>query len=342
MKKILVGESTLLVLLLIVAICIRVGVLNQADALDELPQQDDAVQVLSTQPTQTESTQTEPGQTESEQTEPTQTEPEISYLTQIDLVTDFSFAYDCTSGQLLYANGDMDKQIYPASLTKLMTALVVLEYLDPDAWITAGDELDMVAWDASVAYLSKGDCLTVKKLIGGMLMPSGNDAAYVLAVAAGRTIANDMTLSAQEAVSVFMNEVNTQAQIMGLAGTHFTVPDGYHDDNHYTTAGDLLMIALRCLEEPLIMEYAGLTREPVTLQDGVDRVWKNSNWLLDPTSNYYCEQAVGLKTGYTSKAGRCLLAAFREGERTVIVGIFGATDRDLSFGQALTIWNTVQ
>ena len=336
MKKILIGESALLVVLLFVAILVRVGIMNRADALEEVP--GDAAQVMAS--TQTEPDQTEHQTPETEAAKPT--EPESPLLTEIDQVTDFSFAYDCTSGKLLYTNGDMDAQIYPASLTKLMTALVVLEYLEPETWVTAGGELELVAWDASIAGISKGDCLTVEKLIGGMLMPSGNDAAYVLAVAAGRVISDNETLPVQDALDIFMDEVNAQAQAMGLTGTHFTVPDGYHDDNHYTTARDLLMIALRSLEEPLILEYAGRVQEPITFQDGIERFWKNSNWLLDPNSNYYCEQAIGLKTGYTSKAGRCLLAAFRDGDRTVLVGIFGATDREQSFGQALTIWNTVQ
>ena len=135
--------------------------------------------------------------------------------------------YDTTTDTILYTKSVEGGKLFPASITKLFSAYVALQYLDPHTIVTAGDELELVHEGSSVAYVGKGSQLRVKMLVEGMLLPSGNDAATVLAAAAGRVIAEDETLSAADAVQAFVDEMNRQAKALGFEKTHFSNPDGW-------------------------------------------------------------------------------------------------------------------
>lgn len=252
----------------------------------------------------------------------------------------YSYVYDCGTGTMAYEHGDLDAPVYPASITKLFTARIVLKHILPDTEFTAGEELDLVAEDASRMYLKKGDTLTVKDLLRGMLLPSGNDAAYTLAAGTGRVLAGDPELPAADAVQVFVDEMNREAQAVGMDATHFVTPDGYHDDDHYSTPRDLLTLAKLTVENPTIMEICRLRAVTVTTKEGRKIYCRNANPLLDTSSDYYCPEAVGLKTGYTKMAGQCLLAAFQEGDRYVIIGVFKAPSRDSRNREVLELWET--
>lgn len=275
---------------------------------------------------------TEPTEPETEEADP----PELPEGVQ--LTARYSFVYDLDSETALYGESGLDGRIYPASITKLFTALVALEYMDPDAVITAGDELDMVAEDSSVAYIEKGHQMTVAMLIEGMLLPSGNDAAHVLAAGVGRAFSQTENMSAREAVQYFVDLMNIYAQFHGLTGTHFANPDGYHADDHYTTGRDLITIARMSLENSIIRSFAGRREDGVTYASGQTNHWKNTNLLLHPSSEYYCPAAQGLKTGYTSAAGNCLLSAFLVDERYVLIGVFGSTDYYDRFSDTLQLY----
>ena len=275
---------------------------------------------------------TEPPTTASPETTPVQVQPVTP--------AQYSFVYDCGTGATLYQHGDLDARIYPASITKLFTARIVLAHMSQDAELTVGDELDSVAADASRMYLKKGDTLTVKDLLLGMLLPSGNDAAYTLAVGTGRVLAEDPSLSAADAVQVFVDEMNREAQAVGLTATHFAVPDGYHNDDHYTTPRDVLTLAKLTVENAAIMNICKIRATTVTTKEGRKLYCKNANPLLDQSSEYYCPQAVGLKTGFTKKAGMCLLAVFQENDRYMIIGVFKAANRTSRNREVLDLWET--
>ena len=237
------------------------------------------------------------------------------------------FAYDAREGEMVWCNTDPQDKLYPASITKLYAALVGLMYLEPETVVTAGEELKHMPSDSSRAYLSRGCKISVEMLVEAMLIPSGSDASYVFAAAAGRAVAGDETLAAAEAVTVFVEELNRQRENLGLKNSHFTNPDGYHDDDHYMCPADVAAVAARALENPVICQYMSLQQDSVTFASGQQITWYNNNLLLDPTSDFYSASAIGMKTGYTSQAGNCLLAAFRQGSRTVIVGIFGSAEK---------------
>ena len=250
------------------------------------------------------------------------------------------FVYDCNAGTFLIISGNTTDRIFPASITKLFTAYVAMQYLKPDDQITAGSALELVAWGSSVAKIKTGDVLTVQQLIEAMLLPSGNDAAYLLACEAGRVIKNNSSLSAYSAVQAFVAQMNTKAKALGMTGTNFVNPDGIHNKNHYTTFADLTVLGKLAMADKTVMQYASMAKDQVVLHDQTIE-WKNTNALIDPESPYYCPYAVGLKTGQTPSAGSCLLSAFRMDGRELLIGVFGCPKETDRFDDTLQLFNKI-
>lgn len=248
-----------------------------------------------------------------------------------------AMVYDTGTEEYLFQKSISSGKVYPASITKLFSAFVALQYMDGDTRITAGSELDFVAEDASVAVISEGQTLTVSMLVEGMLLPSGNDASYILATATGRKIAGDPEMSPPKAVQVFVDEMNSVAKSLGLRDTRFMNPDGYHMGGHYSSVPDLLKIAQLALEDPVISQYVDIYQDDVVYVSGETNSWKNTNELLNPESDYYREDACGLKTGYTSQAGNCLISAFRREAGYIIVGVFGCEEPEQRFEDTITL-----
>lgn len=248
------------------------------------------------------------------------------------------FVYDAAASEMVYCSTELTDRLYPASITKVYAAWVALMYLEPDTVVTAGAELALAPSDSSRAYINKGSRLTVAMLVEAMLLPSGSDASYVLAAAAGRAIANDETLDGESAVELFVSEMNREAQRLGLQNSHFVNPDGYQNEDHYMCPGDVAVVAALALENEVIARYASLQQDSVQFESGEHITWYNNNQLITPTSPYYSEAAIGMKTGYTGEAGHCLLAAFREGEKTIIVGIFGSAERYPRYRTAIDLF----
>lgn len=273
--------------------------------------------------------------------ESTEASVEITWMTFPEdraLTAKQYFVYDCSTNTFTTISEAPNTRIYPASITKLITACVAAQYLKPNEVITAGEALNLVAAGSSVADLKKGDALTVSQLMGGMILPSGNDAAYVLAMAAGRIILNQPSADAKTAVAAFVDKMNEHAQQTGLSGTHFANPDGIHKENHYTTYQDLVGMAQQALQNEALMEYCATST--ATVETGSQTLqWHNTNLLVDPSSEYYCPYAVGLKTGQTPYAGSCLLSAFKLEDTTLIIGVFGCPDIQSRFADTLQLLN---
>lgn len=235
--------------------------------------------------------------------------------------------YDVTAGETLYSKNS-DEKCAPASLTKLMTALVAVKHTPEDYVFTVGDELSLVLPGSSVADLWSGNQLNLTQMLQALLMKSGNDAAYVTAVQVGRLIANDPDMDKTAAVKEFCEEMNRMAKDLGCKNTNFVNPDGYHDDKHLTTAEDMLKICIASLEDPVIAPVLATDEVDTTLVSGRQISWKNSNLLLDKESRYYYEGATGLKTGTTDEAGYCLAASATRDGRTTIAVVLGADDEN--------------
>ena len=252
------------------------------------------------------------------------------------------FVYDVRTSQYLQQKGELDEKLYPASITKLMSVYVMLQYMDESDVVTVGDALTLVQPDSSLANLQAGDQLTVSQLVAAMMLPSGNDAAQTAAVATGRVIADNQNLTPAEASQVFVQQMNEQAQALGMIGTHFANADGFHDDNHYTTMEDLRILAEKILADPTIVGYTSRREETVNLLDG-ERTWKNTNYLLHPQMGSYIPGTIGLKTGYTSAAGSCLMSAFFVEDRLLIIGVFGApAHTDDRYLDTVELFNTTR
>ena len=247
--------------------------------------------------------------------------------------------YDSTNDQLLYTKAPEGGKLYPASVTKLFTCYVALQILDPSKVVTAGNELDLVAEDSSKAYIYKNQQVTVKMLVGGMMMPSGNDAAMIMAAAAGRKLAGNSKLSAEEAVRTFVAEMNRQAEELGFEKTHFVNPDGYHMGSHYTCLNDMIRMAELALDNETIRKYMGYYGLNLTYVSGQSNTWVSTNQLLNKNGEFYCDDAIGMKTGHTGQAGHCLMSAFEIDGKTIVIGVFGCKDKNARFADSVVLRN---
>ena len=250
--------------------------------------------------------------------------------------------FDTNTDTILYTKSVDGGKLFPASITKLFSAYVALQYLEPDTIITAGDELDLVHEGSSLAYVPPGSQVRVRMLVDGMMLPSGNDAAVILAAAAGRVIAQDELLAPADAVQVFVDEMNRQAELLGFEKSHFTSPDGWHSGSHYTCLNDLARIASLALGNDTIRRYMKLGRHETNFYSGQAITWENTNLLVLPGSGFYRSDANGMKTGYTKPAGYSLMASFTYEEGDIVIGLFGYVNKNARFTDAINLVKAVK
>jgi D-alanyl-D-alanine carboxypeptidase (penicillin-binding protein 5/6) len=233
---------------------------------------------------------------------------------------------DMATGEVLAGKNQNDR-LYPASTTKIMTALLALEYADLDEIVTVGDEANLCAYDSSKCWLDLGEQIKMADLIRGLLIHSGGDAAFTIAAYIGRKIADDMSLDYNAAIAVFVERMNTRAEELGVNNTQFKDPDGYHNPEHFTTAQNLAVISRKAMEQPFFREV--VATEQYTIEDWdqyeeedptkkVIRYWTNTNALILPSSDFYYEPAIGIKTGYTTEAEHCLVAAAKKDDTELL------------------------
>lgn len=224
---------------------------------------------------------------------------------------------DMDTDYIMYEQNAREK-VYPASITKVMTAALVLDAvqagtLSLDQLITAGD----TAWQgldssSSNQNIQVGEQMSVKDLLYCLMVASANEAANILAVAVAGSIEN------------FVGMMNAKAAQLGCTGTNFVNPDGMPDDNHYTTAYDLYLIAKYAMQNETFRTIVSTKEyyvEPTNMTES-RRHFFNTNGLLSTMkySGYYYEYCIGIKTGSTDAAGYCLLsAAEKDGQRLICV-----------------------
>ena len=199
----------------------------------------------------------------------------------------------------------------------------------------------MIDSDSSIAWLMQGDTLTVRQLLIALMLPSGNDAAYTLAVNAGKSIAANDNLTDQEAVKVFMEKVNEKAKQLGVTNSNFVAPDGYDADGQFTTAYDLAIIAKACLENPVISEIVASYKSYEKWTNGREVTYNNSNELLNPNSPYYRPEVIGLKTGTSSRGGACIVSAAVIDGETYICVVMGST-KESRFQDCIDILDAIE
>ncbi len=232
-------------------------------------------------------------------------------------------AFACADDEELLYYDNINERIAPASLTKLLTASVALHYLSPDTVITVGSEQNLVKSGSSLCLIRQGHKLKLYDLLMGMLMASGNDAAYTVAVATARAAKSDVQMTDTQAVVYFAELMNEYANSLGMKDSHFVNPEGWDDANQYTTVSDLLRLANHAFSIPEIKTITGTYQKYVVFASGENITWTNSNALLNPNGAYYCADAVGMKTGTTANAGNCLIAAFERNGKTYLSAVVG-------------------
>lgn len=228
----------------------------------------------------------------------------------------------CVEDDEILAEENTEEYIATASLLKVLTASVALHYVSSDKVFTVGTEQLLVPPHSSLALVQKGHKLSLYDLITGMLLPSGNDAAYTVAVSVAREVGGS-DMSDKEAVEYFTDLMNRFAWDLGARHSNFTTPDGSDDENQYSTVSDMLLIAKYAITVPEIREISALSHKDVTFASGEWMPWDNSNKLINPNSEYYCPEAIGLKTGSTDDAGLNLIAVFKHNDKTYIVIVTG-------------------
>ena len=232
---------------------------------------------------------------------------------------------DGDNHEILYELNAHERR-YPASITKIMTSLVVLDAVAQgkvslDTVVTASAQAVDLPWDSSTAGIKAGEQLTILDLLYCDLLPSGNEACNILSEAVAGTSAEFVAL------------MNAKAQELGMKDTHFANPHGLHDPEHYTTAYDVYLMAYAAMQNET---FRTIVRSPsynlpaTNLQP--ERTIYSSNGLL---TGYYAGQgytyskAIGIKTGYTGEAGRCLAsAAVDELGRTFYCVVLGTEDEE--------------
>jgi len=171
------------------------------------------------------------------------------------LTAESAILIDLGTGKILFEK-NADRQLYPASTTKILTALLLVENVEPDDAIIAGDEVNRLGPESSVAGIEAGNRLTAEELVYGLMLPSGNDAAYTAAVLVARRVSGNDDLGITDSLDLFREMMNVRAQELGASNTNFVVPDGYHHPEHVTSARDLALISMEAVKHPLIMESA--------------------------------------------------------------------------------------
>ena len=209
-------------------------------------------------------------------------------------------------GSVIYEK-NADKRLYPASTTKIMTALISLEIMDEinaelDSEIKVPKEA--VGIEGSSLYLKEGEIITAEELLYGTMLQSGNDAATALAISLGGNMSN------------FVEKMNKKAVELGCRETNFVNPSGLFDKDHYTTARDLALISKAAMET---QAFRKIVSSKNWSSDTTGRLFTNKNKTI---AEY--DGATGVKIGYTKKSGRTLVASAKRGDTELIVVVLNA------------------
>lgn len=214
---------------------------------------------------------------------------------------------DRNSSMVLYGKNEKNK-VKMASTTKIMTAIVVLENFSLDTTIEVSKKAANTG--GSRLGLKTGDKISIRDLLYGLMLCSGNDAAVCLAE------------NTAGSVPEFSNLMNAKAQELGLTNSHFESPHGLDSDGHYTTAYELALLSNYALKNSTFLKIVGTKNYTVTI-NGYPKTLSNTNELLGNLNGVY-----GVKTGFTNGANRCLVTACKRGNMDIICVVLGADTKN--------------
>ena len=240
-------------------------------------------------------------------------------VTDVNTYSPSCILFETSTGKVLYAK-NARAQMYPASTTKMMTAILTLENCNLDDVATVShNAVNSIPLSYTTAYLKEGEQLTIRDLLHATLIPSANDASVVLA----EHIAGS--------VESFSSMMNTKATEIGCIGTHFVNPNGIHSTEHYSCAYDLALIGRYAMQNEVFRSIVSTTKYTLpasNIYDKTDRIFNTTNDLLRQNSssstNYYYKNCTGIKTGYTDAAKNCIVASAKKDDMELVVCILGA------------------
>ena len=255
-------------------------------------------------------------------------------LKETDLYAKNVCLINAVTGEVLFEKA-ADEKAEPASTTKIMTLLTALSMCDPEETVVIPDAAADVPADSTLVPVYPGETMTMRDLLYGMMIRSGNDAANAVAVlCAGSTEA-------------FAEEMNRTAAGLGMKNSHFVNPHGYTEEGHYTTARDLVTAARYGMTQMPFIRIVTCLQYPMPATEQRDVLVLTSKWeIFDPESEYYIAHAAGIKSGYTSSAGFCYVGAYQEDGVTLIAAVMGGQWRNMAwadlkrlfaYGMAVTI-----
>lgn len=263
---------------------------------------------------------------------------EISTEPQIKLYTS-AIVCSTNSDTPIFAD-EQHISIAPASMTKIMTACVALKYMNTNDIITVGSELGYVQPMSSLCNILPNQQFTLYDLMTGMLLSSGNDAAYTIAVNTARTQSKNASMTDIEAIDYFCGLMNQLAAELEMTNTHFSTPDGWDNQQQLTTVHDLMKLTKYAVKIKEIQEITMLPKKTVIAKTGESFDWVNSNRLLHEESEYYCPYAIGTKTGSTVLAGNCLISEFYVNATNYIIIVAGCPTDESRFDATLDLFET--
>lgn len=224
---------------------------------------------------------------------------------------------ESTTGKVLY-DKNMNERRYPASTTKILTAIIALEKCDlNETAVASANAVNTIKSGYTKANIQVGETFTIEQLLNVMMVQSANEAATV--------IAEHISGSVEE----FSKLMNEKAKEIGCKNSNFVNANGIHDDNHYSTAYDLALIARYCMKNDKFRSLANMMEcslprtefwQDEQVEENGERIFKNTNKLLLSDNKYYYPYAIGIKTGFTTPAKNCLISASnKNGFETIAV-----------------------
>lgn len=236
-----------------------------------------------------------------------------SSLDETTLNCKYDIVMDIDSENILYGK-NIEEKLYPASTTKILTAILTIESLDLDKKVIVSDNaFNSTPYGSSVMGVKAGEIFTVEDLLYGLMLPSGNDAALVLAEAVSGN------------VNLFVKLMNDKIKDLELNNTHFTNPHGFHDDNHYSTAKDMAILFKYCLQNDTFKKIISTLEYELTPTNLTDksRILRNTNRMCDPLyTDIYNENILAGKTGYTIEANGTFICYACKDDKNYIIGTF--------------------
>lgn len=245
------------------------------------------------------------------------------------LYAESAILIDSNTGKVLFEK-NMDQKMYPASTTKIMTAILTIENCDLEDIVTVNyNAISSIPSGYATAELITDEELTVKQLLEVLLVHSANDAANVLGMHVGGSIDSFVTM------------MNSKAQELGCTNTHFTNTYGLHDESHYTTAKDLAIIAKYCMQNSSFRHFVSQSNCQIApTNKHAARSFNNTNDLINTSSSFYYKYAIGIKTGYTKEAGNCLISASsKDGFETIAVVLNTGTTHGARCEDSISLFN---